>query len=84
MLWIKNMPGGTAVRATTRRSLRRIWYLAGNWQVPAHIGLALCTGLTLGLVAQRYSSMITPPVAVIIGTFVHYPLMLTVWWRLNR
>jgi hypothetical protein len=71
------------MRATTRRSLRRACYFAANWQVPAHIGFALATGLTLGLVAQHYAPMITP-LAVILGTFLLYPLMLTVWWRLSR
>jgi hypothetical protein len=80
----KNVLGGQAMKATTRRSLRRAWYLAGNWQVPAHIGLALGMGLTTGIIAQRYPSLITPLAAVIIGTFILYPLMLTVWWRLNR
>jgi hypothetical protein len=70
------------MKATTRRSLRRAWHLAGNWQL--HIGFALAMGLTLGLVVQHYASMITTLATVIIGTFILYPLMLTFWWRLNR
>jgi hypothetical protein len=72
------------MKASTRRSLRRAWYLATRWQAPAHICLALGMGLTLGLVAHHYPSVIPPLAAVIIGTFALYPLMLTVWWRLNR
>lgn len=77
------MPGGKAIRATTRRALRRAWHLAANWQVPAHIGFALSLGLALGLMAQGYSSVTTLLAAVIIG-IVLYPSMLTTWWRLNR
>jgi hypothetical protein len=72
------------MKATTRRSLRRVWHLVENWQVPAHIGLALSMGLFLGLVAQDYPSVIAPPVAAMIVTLILYPVMLTVWWRLNR
>jgi hypothetical protein len=71
------------MRATTRRSLRRAWYLAANWQVPAHIGFALGMGLALGLVTQRFLSGIILLAAVLIG-IVLYPVILTVWWRLNR
>jgi hypothetical protein len=72
------------MKATSRRSLRRAWYLAGSWQVLAHLNLALGMGLFMGLVAQGYPSVIAPSVAAMIGTFILYPVMLTVWWRLNR
>jgi hypothetical protein len=72
------------MKVATRRLLRRAWHLAGNWQVLAHINLALGMGLILGLVAERYATEITPLAAVIIGTLMLYPLLITIWWRLSR
>ena len=62
----------------------RLIVLAGNWQIPAHIALALGMGFSCGFMAQRCPAVIDPLAAVIIGTFALYPLMLTIWWRLNR
>lgn len=71
------------MKATTKRSVRRAWHLAASWQVPAHIGLALGMGLVCGIVAQHYyPSTISPFIAVFIGTFILYPVMITLWWRL--
>jgi hypothetical protein len=64
--------------------LRRAWFLAAGWQLPAHLGLALGLGLICGMLARRYQSMIPPLDAVIIGTCMLYPLLLTIWWRLRR
>jgi hypothetical protein len=71
------------MKATSRRSLRRAWYLAASWQMPVHIALALGLGLSCGLVAQQYPSMITPHASALIGSFILYPLVITIWWRLN-
>ena len=71
------------MKATTRRSLRRVWRVI-SWPLPSHLAFALATGLASGITAAHYPDVISAPYAAILGTLVLYPFMLTIWWRLQR
>src|SRR3954452_7819576 len=74
---------GKGRRASKRFSLiRRIG--RAIWLSPLHIGLALTTGLGCGAVAARHETLISAPVAAILGTVVAYPALVAIWSRLPR
>jgi hypothetical protein len=75
--------GVASMKATTRRSLRRVWR-AMSWPLPGHLVFALATGVASGATAAHYPDVISPPYAAILGAVILYPLMLTIWWRLHR
>jgi hypothetical protein len=70
------------MKTATRRSLRRVWR-AMTWPLSGHLALALATGLTCGIAASRYSDVIEPPYAAILGTLILYPIMVAAWWRVH-
>jgi hypothetical protein len=74
---------GRLMRRTTRRSLQRV-RRALTWPLSGHIVFALATGLVCGIAAAHYPDVISPPYAAIIGALAVYPLMVAMWWRLNR
>jgi hypothetical protein len=89
----KNVPSGAAVparqrvggarRATTKPSvLRQVGRMV--WVSPRHASLALATGLVCGVLSSRIGGMISPPYAAILGTFVVYPVVGSVWQRMLR
>src|SRR4051794_31319000 len=74
---------GRGRRASKRSSvIRRI--ARAIWLSPLHVGLALTTGLGCGAVAARHESLISAPVAAILGTLVGYPGLVAIWRRLPR
>jgi hypothetical protein len=72
----------SAMKRTTRRSLRRAWRTL-TWPISAHLALALGTGLACGITAEHYSNVIAPRYAAIAG-IVLYPAMVGMWWHLHR
>jgi hypothetical protein len=70
------------MRPKRRRSLRRAWRVM-TWPLSGYIALALATGLACGTLASRYPDVIEPSYAAVLGTFILYPLMVVVWWRLH-
>jgi hypothetical protein len=71
------------MRTANRRSLRRAWRMM-TWPLSGHIGFALATGLVCGIAAAQYPTVISAPYAAILGTLFVYPVMLLIWWGLNR
>ena len=55
------------MKATTRRSLRRVWRVM-SWPLPSHLAFALATGLASGVAAAHYPDVISAPYAAILGT----------------
>jgi hypothetical protein len=67
----------------TRRSLRRLRRIM-TWPFAGHLVFALGAGFACGIVAANYPAVISPQYAAILGTFVLYPMMVVIWWRLHR
>jgi len=70
------------MRTATRRSLRRAWRMM-TWPLSGHLAVTLGTGLACAISA-RYHDVMAPLYAAILGTFVVYPMVLVIWWQLNR